>query len=490
MATTELVTRFSFIGSLQPLQKLNQGLDVGIASIAKLGAGLGIGAVALNGFNLSLVDQIDQQNDLAITLGVSIQALQEWGYVATLSGSSAQAYESSIGGLSQAIGDTANDVGRAKAIFEKMGISVKDATGKVKSADIVMEELRQKLKGLEKTEKISILSKLGIDRSMLQMLESSDESINKLRLQARALGITTDEEKEKVAEYKDSMDTLGFAFTALATKLQIALTPALKKMADNFVTLFENGTISGIINWLKDFGIATYKTIDDIVGFDNVLLALGARFLWLNKTMIRAMLFNPFTYIIAAIAAVVLIYDDLTHKNSFLIAKFNELKEKAIGYFDEIANSVKNTFDGVMNDIKSFIDNIISYFQPLMDMVDSTIDSVKNFSFSSLNPFGDNKEDETSKNMLNKSLTTNNNNNILNEALTTNNIANNNITNNAITQNAVPQQLMNKTLANTVNNDIKIEVKTDEPMTAGTSVKNSLEQQLKDTNSTINKGGY
>ena len=133
-----------------------------------------------------------------------------------------------------------------------MGISVKDATGKVKSADVVMEELRQKLKGLEKTEKISILSKLGIDRSMLQMLESSDESINKLRLQARALGITTDEEKEKVAEYKDSMDTLGFAFTALATKMQIALTPALKKMADNFVTLFENGTISGIMGWLKE----------------------------------------------------------------------------------------------------------------------------------------------------------------------------------------------------------------------------------------------
>ena len=173
----ELVTKFSFLGSLQPLQKLNKGLDVSIASIAKFGAGLGIGAIALNGFNLSLVDQIDQQNDLAITLGVSIQALQEWGYVAQLSGSSAQAYESSIGGLSQAIGDTANDVGRAKAIFEKMGISVKDATGKVKSADIVMEELRQKLKGLEKTEKISILSKLGIDRSMLQMLESSDESI-------------------------------------------------------------------------------------------------------------------------------------------------------------------------------------------------------------------------------------------------------------------------------------------------------------------------
>ena len=473
MATTELVTRFSFVGSLQPLQKLNKGLDVGIASIAKLGAGLGIGAVALNGFNLSLVDQIDQQNDLAITLGVSIQALQEWGYVAQLSGSSAQAYESSIGGLSQAIGDTANDVGRAKAIFEKMGISVKDATGKVKSADIVMEELRQKLKGLEKTEKISILSKLGIDRSMLQMLESSDESINKLRLQARALGITTDEEKEKVAEYKDSMDTLGFAFTALATKLQIALTPALKKMADNFVTLFENGTISGIINWLKDFGIATYKTIDDIVGFDNILLALGARFLWLRKAMIGAMLFNPFTYIITGIAAVVLIYDDLTHKNSFLIAKFNELKEKAIGYFDEIANSVKNTFDGVMNDIKSFIDNIISYFQPLMDMVNKTIDSVKNFDYSSLNPFADNAE------------TTINPNAIARQPLN-----NNPINPNAITQNAVPQQLMNKTLANTVNNDIKIEVKTDDPMTAGMNVKNTLAQQLKDTNSTMNKGGY
>lgn len=456
MATTELVTKFSFVGSLQPLQKLNQGLDAGIGAITKLGAGLGIGAIALNGFNLTLVDAIDQQSDLAETLGVSIQALQEWGYVATLSGSSAQQYEASIGGLSQAIGDTANDVGRAKAIFEKLGISVKDSTGKVKSADVVMEELRQKLKGLEKTEKISILSKLGIDRSMLQMLESSDESINKLRLQARALGITTDEEREKVAQYKDSMDTLGFAFTALATKLQIALTPALRNMADKFVTLFENGTIQGIIDWIKDFGIATFKTIDDIVGFNNILLALGARFLWLKKAMIGAMLFNPFTYLIAGITAVVLIYDDLTHKNSFLIAKFNELKTKAMGYFDEIANSVKNTFDGVMNDIKGFIDNIISYFQPLMDMVNSTIDSVKNFDFSSLNPFAES----------------------------------NPISPNIISQNAVPQAIMNKTLANNVSNDIKIEVKTNDPMTAGTSVKNALEQQLKDTNSTMNKGGY
>lgn len=456
MATTELVTRFSFVGSLQPLQKLNQGLDSGISAITKLGAGLGVGAIALNGFNLSLVDAIDQQNDLAETLGVTIQALQEWGYVATLSGSSAQAYESSIGGLSQAIGDTANDVGRAKAIFEKLGISVKDSTGKVKSADVVMEELRQKLKGLEKTEKISILSKLGIDRSMLQMLESSDEKIRELREEAKALGITTDEEREKVADYKDSMDRLNKAFTALATKLQIALTPALKNLADEFVKLFKNGTIQGIIDWIKDFGIATYKTIDDIVGFDNILLALGARFLWLRKTMISAMIFNPFTYIIAGITAVILLYDDLTHKNSFLIKKFNELKEKAMGYFDEIANSVKATFDGVMNDIKVFIDNIISYFQPLMDMVNSTIDSVKNFNFSSLNPFSEN----------------------------------NPISTNAISQNAVPQTIMSRTLANNVNNDIKIEVKTNDPMTAGNSVKNVLEQQMKDTNSTMNKGGY
>ena len=452
----ELVTKFSFIGSLQPLQKLNQGLDTGIGMITKLGAGLGIGAIALNGFNLHLVDAIDQQNDLAETLGVTIQALQEWGYVAQLSGSSAQAYESSLGGLSQAIGDTANDVGRAKAIFEKLGISVKDSTGKVKSADVVMEELRQKMKGLEKTEKISILSKLGIDRSMLQMLESSDEKIRELREEAKALGITTDEERQKVADYKDSMDRLDKAFTALATKLQIALTPALKDMADKFVKLFKNGTIQGIIDWIKRFGQAGYKLIDNTVGINNALRVLGAGFLWLKRAMIGAMLFNPFTAILGGITAVVLVYDDLTHKNSFLIKKWNELKTKAIGYFDEIANSVKATFDGVMNDIKSFIDNIISYFQPLMDMVNSTIDSVKNFNLSSLNPFADS----------------------------------NPISPNAIKQNAVPQQLMNKTLANTVSNDIKIEVKTNDPMTAGTSVKNSLEQQLKDTNSTMNKGGY
>ncbi len=315
MATTELVTRFSFVGSLQPLQELNQGLDTGIGMITKLGAGLGIGAVAFNYFNLNMIDAIDTQNDLAITLGVSIQALQEWGFVAQLSGSSAQAYESSIGGLSQAIGDTANDVGRAKAIFEKMGISVKDATGKVKSADVVMEELRQKLKGLEKTEKISILSKLGIDRSMLQMLESSDESINKLRLQARALGITTDEEKEKVAEYKDSMDTLGFAFTALATKMQISLTPAIKELADNFVTMIEDNK-KGIDKMMEvvrltgvaftNFGKALVSMFSNMSDGQKHLLALIAGVYGLNK----ALKMSPMGKLMLLITGLILVVDD------------------------------------------------------------------------------------------------------------------------------------------------------------------------------------
>jgi len=478
----ELVTKFSFLGSLQPLQKLNQGLDVGIASIAKLGAGLGIGAIALNGFNLSLVDQIDQQNDLAITLGVSIQALQEWGFVAQLSGSSAQAYESSIGGLSQAIGDTANDVGRAKAIFEKMGISVKDATGKVKSADVVMEELRQKLKGLEKTEKISILSKLGIDRSMLQMLESSDESINKLRLQARALGITTDEEKEKVAEYKDSMDTLGFAFTALATKMQISLTPAIKELADNFVTMIEDNK-KGIDKMMEvvrltgvaftNFGKAIVKMFSNMDGGQKHLLALIAGIYGLNK----ALKMSPMGKLIFLITGLILVVDDLTV--GFAGGK-SVIKEWFKSFDIDILNRVLATlgqFAVGFAQIGLAVDSTLLGVSKLMNFLGADIDTSNlEKSIKETDKYIKDKRAEWQGQIATAQR---------NEAVMRNQ-------GNMVDmweRNAVPSSMTNKNSSNTVNNDIKIEVKTNDSMSAGKTVYDAFKQEVKDANVTANRGG-
>ena len=479
MATTELVTRFSFVGSLQPLQKLNQGLDTGIGMISKLGAGLGVGAVAFNYFNLNMIDAIDTQNDLAITLGVSIQALQEWGFVAQLSGSSAQAYEASIGGLSQAIGDTANDVGRAKAIFEKMGISVKDATGKVKSADIVMEELRQKLKGLEKTEKISILSKLGIDRSMLQMMEASDESINKLRLQARALGITTDEEKEKVADYKDSMDTLGFAFTALATKMQISLTPAIKELADNFVSMIEDNK-KGIDKMMEvvrltgvaftNFGKALIKMFSNMDGGQKHLLALIAGIYGLNK----ALKMSPMGKLIG----LVLVVDDLTV--GFAGGK-SVIKEYFESYDIDILNRVLATlgqFAVGFAQIGFAVDSTLLGVGKLMNFLGGDFDlSNLEKSIKETDKYIKDKRAEWQGQIATAQR---------NEAVMRNQ-------GNMVDmweKNAVPTNMINKNASSVVNNNINMEVKTNDPMNAGINVKNTLTDYLKDTNTTMNKGGY
>lgn len=481
MATTELITKFSFVGSLQPLQKLNQGLDAGIAGIAKFGAGLGIAGIALNGFNLNMIDVIDEQSDLSATLGVSIQALQEWGFVATLSGSSAQSYQSSLGGLSQAIGDTANDVGRAKAIFEKLGISVKDSTGKVKSADVVMEELRQKLKGLEKTEKISILSKLGINRDMLQMLESSDESINKLRLQARALGITTDEEREKVADYKDSMDTLGFAFTALATKLQIALTPALKNMADTFTKMLEDNRkdIDKYLN-LLDYGIVAMTNFGKAIVsmFSNMsdgqkhLLALVGALYGLNK----AFKLSPMGKFMALLSGVILAVDDL--KVAFAGGK----------------SVIKEWFDSYDIDILNRINTILGQFAVGFSQIGYAVDKslwgvgkLMNFIGADFDLTGlESSMEETDKYIKAKRQEWEG---YLNKAQTNEGKMLLNNPNRPAMVGAISVPDISKYQNNTVNNNIKIEVKTNDSMSAGKTVYDAFKQEVKDANVTANRGG-
>ena len=103
MATevAELATKFSFNGSLKPMDSLNNGLTSAIGNITKVASVFTVAGVALNAFLVNTLANADAQAQLSRETGVSIATIQELGYVASVSGSSAQAMEKSIDGLSK-----------------------------------------------------------------------------------------------------------------------------------------------------------------------------------------------------------------------------------------------------------------------------------------------------------------------------------------------------------------------------------------------------
>ncbi|PUE66757.1 phage tail tape measure protein [Arcobacter lacus] len=523
MAVTELVNKISFVGSLQPLERLNAGLSTSIKAIGLSSVAYGTMAVALNSWVDKTTEAIYQTTNLSKELGVNVESMQQWEYVAKMNGSTADALQSSIGGLSERIGEYAKfDSGEGKEVFEKLGISVKDAEGKIKSADVVMQDLAKSMQGLNVSEQRSIVAKLGIDESMLQTLRLTDTQINHLKDSASAWGLVTEEQAEELTKYKRSLTDLGYGFDAVKTQLAIALAPAMKEAIDTFKEFFKenresiqeglNKTIDVIMSFgsaLINIGGLIYDVIDNTVGFNNVLLILGARLLYVN----RAMFLNPLGLFVAGVILAIGVIGDLivAFKGGESViadffASFNiDIVKALTGAFDIL----KGTWNGLIAIALKLSESVLALFAILekggkfvgLDFglgieeqylkIKALREEYEKLSKNQIKGALENgiKIDSTKGigSVLEKNSNPLNYNDLGNvhlppnvpilkdNALLPNNIANN--TNTATTNN------------NTQNNNIKIDVKSDNPTIAGQTVVDSLNKQISNANKQFDVGG-
>ena len=451
MTVAELVTKFSFQGSLKPLDNLNIGLTSAIGTITKVAGAFTVAGTALNGFLASTLASSDAQVQLSRSTDVSIEAIQEFGYVASVNGSSADALERSLGNLSKKIGEAAT---KGSEDFSRLGLSVRDSIGNVKDADTVLLELSDRLQGLSTQEQANYLEKLGIDESMLQTLRLGSDGIDKLRQKAAALGTVSKKDADSIASFNDSLTTLKYGVDNVQKRLAIAFAPQLQDVADGFTDmliankdLIQNGLkkffelVNKGLGAIFRFGKLLFNLIDDTVGFENALMIAGTAMLYLN----RAMYMNPAGLIVGAIAGLIVVIDDL----------MTSLE----GGQSVIADWFKEWFS---IDIIGHINNIGKAFEPIAEM----FDKIANFKVPSLGDIGGNISDAAGN--LFDSL------NPFSDSATV--VASNNI-----------QQPIGSN--STQNNTINIEIKTDNPQLAGEQVSTELQGMLKNANTQFNKGG-
>ena len=374
--TNELVTNFTFGGSIQPLTQYNASFSNAISLMSK-GVGI-ISAVntALMGFAASQFTAIDQMGQLSRETGTSIEALQEWGYVASVNGGTVEGLQDSIRGLNERIGEyVSQDSGEGKAIFEKLGISVKNASGEVKNAEDVMLDLRDRFKDISKAEQISIAQKLGINKGMLQTLNLTNEQFDETRNKIRAIGTVSKEDADKVIAFNDAMTTTKMGLNAVGNQVALGMLPNMMNLVDAFndllfsnADLITNGlsktisVLSAVISAVANVGKAIYYGIDYFIGFENALMLAGAAMLYLN----RAMLLNPIGLIAAAIAGLVLIVDDLYV--AFTGGK-SVIQDFFASFNVDIVNVLKTAFDGLkftLNSVLGFMLRVSESFTSLI----------------------------------------------------------------------------------------------------------------------------
>lgn len=154
------------------LAKFSQGIASASLRVTALAAATTAAAGVIVAGVQKIAEDFDQMDKLPAQFRTTADAIDEFADAAGILGIKEETAVEGLKNLDRAIVDTSMDMGRAKAVFADLGISVKDAAGNLKPTTEVMAELAEKFKGMEKDKQIRVMERLGLDPSLLKLFNA------------------------------------------------------------------------------------------------------------------------------------------------------------------------------------------------------------------------------------------------------------------------------------------------------------------------------
>lgn len=284
------------------------------------------------------------------------------------------------------------------AEMEKLGISLTDNEGKMKTLDEIMQELRIAFNSLSETEQTAAAKHIAGANAMsglLAIVNAAPEDFEKLT------SAVANSEGAAESMSKTMLDNLGGDMTLLSSKLEgielavyEKLEPALRKGAemldkllDMFSYIVEHGgetiaTITGIAAafaaW-KFVGIITAVTTA-LKGMTIAEMAAAAK-TWLLNT---ALLANPIGLLIAALAGLVAAFVVLWNKcdwfREFWINAWEKIKEAAgvaweaiKGFFSAAWDKIQEVWGTLFEFFSNLWENVKSIFSTVADWINENV---------------------------------------------------------------------------------------------------------------------
>lgn len=245
----------------------------------------------------------DSLDKMSARIGISAVKLQEWSFSATHAGAAPEDLEDALKDLSEKIAEVAGgDTGDAAQLFSALGISVKDASGKIRPASDIFEEVAD---AIQRNEDPALRTKMAMvlmgdsGRKLIPMLSGGAQGLDDMAKQARDLGLVMNEDAvAAAAQMTDHMDDMKASVTAVGHEIGYRLSPIVISMSDRFRDLaaankgalgekFEKvarsfadavsqidfeGIASAILT-IADYAVRAFNAIG---GFNTVLYGMGA----------------------------------------------------------------------------------------------------------------------------------------------------------------------------------------------------------------------
>jgi uncharacterized protein YqgQ len=207
------------------------------ATITGLASALGVGALA------AAVKQAanfaDEMQETAEKVGITTKSLSELKYAADLSGDSFEALQTGLKRLSTNILEFSNGGKGAQELFNSLGVSAVDSSGKLRSADDVLKDVADRFatlpNGAEKTAlAIQLFGKAGAD--LIPLLNQGSAGLKNMADEAERFGLVVDDQAASAAaQFNDNLDRLNKSFEGFKLEAAKQVLPALADISDAMV---------------------------------------------------------------------------------------------------------------------------------------------------------------------------------------------------------------------------------------------------------------
>ena len=392
-------------------------------------------AASAVGFSLSqmmskFLDTGDAIDKASMRLGIGVDKLQSLQYAAKMSGSSAEDMNQALGKLNENIVKAAAGKNKELAsLFDKLGISLRDAKGNLRTAADVLPEFAD---AIQRNTNSTVRARMAIaafgdaGQKLIPMLQDGSKGLADMEKRAHDLGLTmSGEDVKAAADLGDRFSELGMVFDSFGNTLSAKLAPVLSPIIDDLAEFIAknkeafSGRLSEAVSKLADslkkvdfeklakqcmdaFD-AIGELYDKIGGFDTILKALAAlmagkviiaigsfvgSLLTLGKSFFAlipiikavgiAFVANPIGAVITAIAAgAALIISNWDRVGPFFTGLWNSITgifTSAVSNIEKVisgwVDGIKTLWSGLFNgDMSKIVDGFFKIFEGSFNLV-------------------------------------------------------------------------------------------------------------------------